>query len=94
MSRINIEAKSLLNQKNYILKTKRITTYEIYEIKENVRLNIWNVTEDHTAGMNGDRTVTNDTQHQMRGEESSNTGVGKIEQKHSGAEGGQHTGIG
>ena len=33
MSRMNIDAKALLNQKNYILKAKRITAVEIDEIK-------------------------------------------------------------
>jgi hypothetical protein len=58
--RINIDAKLLLNQKNYILKAKRITTVEIEEIKENIRLKIWNDTEDHTEGMNADKMDTND----------------------------------
>ena len=35
MTRMNIDAKELLNQKNYILKRKRITAVEIDEIKEN-----------------------------------------------------------
>jgi len=35
----------LLNQKNYILKAKGITTVAIYEIKENIRLKIWNYRE-------------------------------------------------
>jgi len=34
--RININAKLLLNQKNYILKVKRITAIEIDEIQENI----------------------------------------------------------
>jgi len=39
----------LLNQKIYILKIKKkITTVEIDEIKENVRPNTCNDTEDHT----------------------------------------------
>jgi len=40
MTRTNIDAKALLNQKNYILKAKRITAVEIDEIKENVRLKL------------------------------------------------------
>ena len=48
MTRINIDAKLLLNQKNYILKAKRTTTVEIDEIKENIQLKIWNDIEDHT----------------------------------------------
>jgi len=50
-----IYAKLLLNQKNYILKAKCITTVEINKIKENIRLQIWNDTEDHTKGMNGNK---------------------------------------
>jgi len=42
MTRINVHAKLLLNQKNYILKSKIITAVEINEIKENIRLKIWN----------------------------------------------------
>ena len=38
MTRMNIDAKALLNQKNYILKAKRITAVEIDEIKQNIRL--------------------------------------------------------
>jgi len=38
MTRMNIDAKAMLNQKNYILKAKRITAVEIDEIKENIRL--------------------------------------------------------
>ena len=40
MTRMNIDAKGLFNQKNYILKAKRIPAIEIDEIKENVRLKI------------------------------------------------------
>jgi len=36
MTRINIDAKAILNQKNYILKAKIITAVEIDEIKENI----------------------------------------------------------
>jgi len=38
VTRMNIDAKALLNQKNYILKAKRIMAVEIDEIKENIRL--------------------------------------------------------
>ena len=34
MTRMNIDAKALLNQKNYILKAKRITAVEIDDIKK------------------------------------------------------------
>jgi hypothetical protein len=47
MTRMNIEAKALLNQKNYFLKAKRITVVEIDEIKENIRLKIRNDREDY-----------------------------------------------
>jgi hypothetical protein len=33
---MNIDAKALLNQKNYILKAKRITAVEIDEIQESI----------------------------------------------------------
>jgi len=90
--RINIDAKLLLNQKNYILKAKRITAVEIDEIKENISLTIWNDREVHTKGMNCDKMDTNDKEHQKREQESNNTGLGKIENnKHLMAEGKQHT---
>jgi len=38
MTRMNIDAKALLNLKNYFLKAKRITAVEIDQIKENIRL--------------------------------------------------------
>ena len=97
--RINIYAELLLNQKNYILKAKCITNVENDEIKENIRLKIWNDirlkiwndTEDHTKGMNGYKMDTNDKEHEKRDQESNNTGLGKIENnKYSGA-GEQHT---
>ena len=47
MTRLNIDAKALLYQKNYILK-KRITAVEIDGIIENIRLKIGDDTEDHT----------------------------------------------
>ena len=48
LTRLNIEAKALLNQKNYILRTGRITAVEIDGIIENIRLKIGDDTEDHT----------------------------------------------
>jgi len=66
MTRINLDAKLLLNQKNYILKAKRITAVEIDEIKENITLKIWNDTEDHTKRTNGDKMDVNDKEHQKR----------------------------
>ena len=55
MIRMNIDAKALLNQKNYILKAKRIMAVEIDQIKENIRLKIGDDTEDYTNGVNGDK---------------------------------------
>jgi hypothetical protein len=63
MTRINIDIKLLLNQKNCILRAKRITV-EIDEIKENIRLKIRNDTEDHTQGTNDNKMDTNDKEHQ------------------------------
>jgi len=45
----------LLIQKNYILKAQRITTVEIDEIKENIRLKIGDEIEDYTNRENGDK---------------------------------------
>lgn len=49
---INVDAKLLLNQKNYILKAKGITAAKIDQIKENIIIKISN-DADHTKGMNG-----------------------------------------
>jgi len=48
MMRMNIDAKALLNQKNYILKAKRITAGEVDETKENIRLKIGDDTVHYT----------------------------------------------
>jgi hypothetical protein len=40
LMRINLRAKLLLNQKNYILKAKIITAVETDKIKENIRQNM------------------------------------------------------
>jgi hypothetical protein len=40
VKKMHIDAKALFNQKNYILKAKRIPAIEIDEIKENVGLKI------------------------------------------------------
>ena len=45
-----------MNQKNYILKAQRLTAVEIDEIRENIRLDIGEATEDYTNEVNGDRT--------------------------------------
>jgi len=92
MTRTNIDAKTLLNQKNYILKAKRITAVEIDEIKENIRLKIGDDTDDYTNGVNGDKMVTNVIQHQKRDQENDSTGFGKVKNnKHPSTEGEQHT---
>jgi hypothetical protein len=65
ITRINIDVKLLLNQKNCILKAKRITV-EIDKIKENIKLKIQNDTEDHTQGMNDNKMDMNDKEHQKR----------------------------
>ena len=90
-TRMNIDTKALLNQKNYILKAKRITTVEIDEIKQNLILRIGDDTEDNTNGVNGDKIVTNVMQHQERDQENDNTDFRKVENnKHPSAEGEQH----
>jgi Skp family chaperone for outer membrane proteins len=92
MTRMNMDAKALLNQKNYILKAKTITAVKIVELKENIRLKIGDDTEDYTNGVNGDKMVTNVTEHRKRDQEIYNTGFGKVENnKHPSAEGEQHT---
>jgi len=64
MPRMNIDAKALLNQKNYILKAKRITAVVIGKIKENNRLKIGDDTEDYTNGVNGDKMNPTVIEHQ------------------------------
>ena len=59
MTRTNMDPKALLNQKNYILKTKRITAVETDEMKENIRLQIGDDAEDCTNGVNVDKMDTN-----------------------------------
>jgi hypothetical protein len=83
---MNIDAKALFNQKNYILKAKRIPAIEIDEIKENVRLKD---TEDYKNGVNSCKMDTNVIEHQKRDQESNSTAIGKVENKS--AEGEQHT---
>ena len=85
--------KIVVKQEELHFKSQKVTTVEIDEIKENIRLKIWNDTEDHTEGMNGNKMDKNDKEHQKRDQESNNTGLGTIENnKHPGAEGEQHTG--
>ena len=64
LTRMNIDAKALLNQKNYILKAKEMTAVEIDVIKGNIRLKIGDDTEDYTNGVNGDKIDTNIIEHQ------------------------------
>ena len=61
---MNIDEKALLNQKNYILKAKRITAVVIDKLKENIRLKIGDDTEDYTNSVNGDKMNTNVIEHQ------------------------------
>jgi hypothetical protein len=45
---MNMDTKALLEQKNYILKAKRIKAVEIDQIKESIRLKIGEDTENYT----------------------------------------------
>ena len=89
---INLDAKALLNQKNYILKAQRLMAVEIDEIRKNIRLEIGEATEDYTKEVNGDRTDTNGIEYQNRDKENENADCSKEEiNKHPSAEGEQHT---
>jgi len=89
---MNIDAKALLNQKNYILKSKRMMAVEFDEIKENIRLKIENDIEDYTKGDDGDKIDGNVIEHQKRDQGNNNTGFGKVENnKHPRAEEEQYT---
>jgi hypothetical protein len=46
MARKNIDAKLLLNRLNWILKGERATIDGIDEIREKIRLRVWNDTDD------------------------------------------------
>ena len=92
--RINLDAKALLNQKNYILKAQRLTAFEIDEIRENIRLEIGEATEDYTNEVNGDRTDANANgiEYQKRDKENENTDCDKAQINiHPSAKGEQHT---
>jgi len=92
VARNNLDAKALLNQKNYILKTQRLTSVEIDEIRENIRLEKGEATEDYTKEVNGDRTDANGIEYQKKDKENENTDCGKAQiNKHPSAEGEQHT---
>jgi hypothetical protein len=70
VKRMNTEAKALFNQKNYILKAKRIPAIEIDEIKENVRLKIRDDTEDYANEVNSCKMDTNVIEQQKIDQES------------------------
>jgi len=92
VARSNLDAKALLHQKNYILKAQRLTAVEIDEIRENIRLQIGEATEDYTNKVNGDRTDANGIEYQKRDKENENTECGKAQiNKHPSAEREQHT---
>ena len=48
VTRMNVDAKALLNQKNCSLKATRITAVEIDVIRENIRLKIGDDIEEYT----------------------------------------------
>ena len=64
MTKMSMDAKGLLNQKNYILKAKRITAVEFDEIKEDIRLKLEDNKEDRTKEVEGEMIDTNVTEHQ------------------------------
>ena len=66
MTRIYVGVNLLLNQKNYMLYCR---IAGIDEINENIRLRVWNDTEDHTEGKNDDKMYMNDKEHQKRDQE-------------------------
>ena len=63
------------------LKAKKIHAIEIDEIKESVRLEIGDDTQDCTNGVNSCKMDTNVIQHQKRDQESISTAIGKVENK-------------
>ena len=58
-----------LNYQNYILQAEIITIAGIYEMKLYIRLRVWNGTEDHRKGMNGDKMSMNGKERQKRDQE-------------------------
>jgi len=76
VTRMNLDAKALLNPKNYILEAQRIMTVEIDEIKENICLKIRVETEDYTNEVNGDKMDKNVIEHQKIDQENENTDFG------------------
>jgi len=93
VTRMNIDAKALLNQKIYILKAQRITAVESDEIKENISFKIGVETEDYTNEVNGDKINNNIIEHQKKRDQGNeNTDFGKVENnKHLSAEVELHT---
>jgi len=79
MTRKNIGAKLLLNELNWILKDERTTIGGIDEIKEKIRLRVWDDTEDRTKGMNGDKMGMNYKRKPEEGRRNNNTVLDKIE---------------
>ena len=65
VTRNNLCAKAMFNQKNYILKSQRLTAVEIDDLIEKIRLEIaTEATEDYTNEVNCDRTDTNGIEYQ------------------------------
>jgi hypothetical protein len=91
--RLNVEAKALFNQKNYILKAKRITAVETDQIKESIRLKIGEDIENHTNRVNNGKMDTCAIEHQKGNKERNSTAAGKVETniKYPSAEAEQHT---
>jgi hypothetical protein len=89
---MNMDAKPLFNQKNYILKAKRITAVEIDQIKESIRLKIGKDTENYTNRVKNDKMDTSAIEHQKGNQERNSTAAGRVETniKHSSAEAEQH----
>jgi hypothetical protein len=61
--RTNIEGKLFLNQKNYILKNKKITDIEIDEIKENIRHHTQDNTENNRREEETNSSVGTNEEH-------------------------------
>jgi hypothetical protein len=61
--RTNIDAKLLLNQKNYISKNKKITDIEINEIKENIRHHKQDNTENNITEEENNRNLGTNEEH-------------------------------
>jgi len=76
---IKLDAKALLNQKNYILKVQRLTAVEIDDTSEDIRLEIGEATEDYTNEVNGNRTDANGVDYQKRDKENENSDCGKAQ---------------